>query len=43
MAFIQQIDGEEFFNVSHTVGSHAANWWTDIILVQTFILMRSRR
>lgn len=26
-----------YFNVSHTVGDNAANYWTDIMLVQYFI------
>ena len=34
-------DGDQLettnFNVSHAVGQNAANWWTDIMLVQYFI------
>lgn len=37
MAFSQQSEGQEIFNVSHAVGAGAPNFWTDIMLVQTFI------
>jgi hypothetical protein len=37
MAFIYEINGKQFFNVSSSVGYAGANYWTDIMLVQFLI------